>query len=960
MSSTFRYAQCKPSKDVYKELQVGTNGTALGLSASLAHVAVPWGVGSNGSVALLPTDPAKFVRNTSPKLIRAHGPAVTDLAWSPHDPLKLATCSGDGCVKLWSVPADGLSEDLKQAEATVAGFKGGLHAMSFHRSAAGVLAVGGKNTASVVDLAQQKSVLDFAISGWSKDVIDVDWSFDGSMLAAAGKNQVMHLFDPRAAASDVLASGAVPVPGGNGRVRPSHVMFLGADNHLLVCGQDQFRKPLLTLLDPRKMDTPVLRESLNMSSGVMLPVYDADTHMLFLTMRGSSLLTAFDLTNRSTLRQTTQCAVKTGVLGLTLTHKAALDTDHSEVQRLFKLSDSTIQPISVMVPRKMAGFHEELYPLTPSFESSLTADAWLGGSNAEPKLVDILHFVRHPPIASSSSTSAAAAAAATTSSADDDDTKTKKPESTNSTESEQQKQQQQQQQQAGQEEEEKKTEQSTNEYERLVSANKAKSAVRSRIDSALAKSAFQHTMPTQPMSRTSHYFDVKPGNNLPLGRTLSCNDKFFAMPWKAIGGSGVLVHPLAKPGRIGAKAPLVRGHKSQVSCLELSKLHDTLLVSGGPSGHVRVTQVPEAGLTADLHDAVLDVVTSGKVTSVRWHPYAAQTFVSSSVGFSGASVRLWDVNTGQSPVHLANLHEEPVEDIAFNYDAGALMATSARDRLVRIIDPRVAAADCVVNSFQPVESVRDTTVMFTSRGQLLTLGFGPMSKRSVSLWDMKDLSKPLNTVQLDRDNSTMMSHFDDDTGLLYVGSSGAGAIRLFQVTKANRVEFIRMWSGSELLSGMAFLSKRACNVRNVEIAKFLKLTQDTVIPVTVTVPRKRKEFFQDDLFPPTLSVDKPVFASVDDFVQAGSKHVDLPRVSLQPDGMTPLSEAPAEELTTAQKKYVNRIKEAEKPKPKNFMGHTRDEEVVDHFRAAVATMPVSNIWDARQESGDDISDSEWD
>ncbi len=80
------------------------------------------------------------------------------------------------------------------------------------------------------------------------------------------------------------------------------------------------------------------------------------------------------------------------------------------------------------------------------------------------------------------------------------------------------------------------------------------------------------------------------------------------------------------------------------------------------------------------------------------------------------------------------------------------------------------------------------------------------------------------------------------------------------------------------------------DVREVEIARMLKLQSDKLEPVKFIVPRQRKDYFQDDLFPPTRSCTK--WAS-----EAGSwlsSTSDCAPVleSVCPAGMTPVSTAP--------------------------------------------------------------------
>lgn len=109
-----------------------------------------------------------------------------------------------------------------------------------------------------------------------------------------------------------------------------------------------------------------------------------------------------------------------------------------------------------------------------------------------------------------------------------------------------------------------------------------------------------------------------------------------------------------------------------------------------------------------------------------------------------------------------------------------------------------------------------------------------------------------------------------------------------------------------LHQGLSFLHKNVCNVASVEFAVALRLTNNTIEPLSFTVPRIKvtcaissinvrhvmvhiwcfcpfqTDFFQDDLFPPTRVTWNPSMTSGEWF---SGKDKWLPRMSLQPEGM---------------------------------------------------------------------------
>jgi len=290
------------------------------------------------------------------------------------------------------------------------------------------------------------------------------------------------------------------------------------------------------------------------------------------------------------------------------------------------------------------------------------------------------------------------------------------------------------------------------------------------------------------------------------------------------------------------------------------------------------------------------------------------------------------------------------------------LAVSCKDKRVRIIDPRKNRVEC---DFEPDETLKDTRVLWTSEDKLLVVGFAKGSRRQVSLWDIKS-KKKLGTLELSTSQATMIPWFDEDTRVLFIATVGSGNVDMFQINGvAPFIDPLSTFSGQGDITGHYFLKKSRVDVRQVEIAKSVKLARLVpggymIFPVSWTVPRKRLEFFQDDVFPESRR-DGAVFSAQDYFANASPDGREAEYYSMQPADMTELSKAPEEEMTDRQKKYQENLKKKDAPKKFGVLGHSSADEVAGHFKEVAKTMPSRNRWDAQQDnSQQEVTEDEWD
>ncbi|XP_009276865.1 PREDICTED: coronin-7 [Aptenodytes forsteri] len=136
---------------------------------------------------------------------------------------------------------------------------------------------------------------------------------------------------------------------------------------------------------------------------------------------------------------------------------------------------------------------------------------------------------------------------------------------------------------------------------------------------------------------------------------------------------------------------------------------------------------------------------------------------------------------------------------------------------------------------------------------LLVSGFDSRSERRILLYRAQALPEgPLSVLGLDVAPSTLLPFYDEDTSVVFLTGKGDTRVFLYEVTPEPPYFLeCNSFTSSEPHKGFVFLPKTVCEVREVEFARALRLGQSTLEPVAFHVPRVKKEYFQDDIYPPT-------------------------------------------------------------------------------------------------------------
>lgn len=328
----------------------------------------------------------------------------------------------------------------------------------------------------------------------------------------------------------------------------------------------------------------------------------------------------------------------------------------------------------------------------------------------------------------------------------------------------------------------------------------------------------------------------------------SVNNKFIAVCLEGMGGGAFQVIPLTNTGRVDLNYPKVTGHTAAVLDVQFCPYNDNLIASSSDDCTVKIWEIPDGGLTQNLSEDLVTLVGhQRRVGIVQWHPLAENVIM--SVGFDYA-IYVWDIANPDKPLREINCHSDTIYSCVWNLN-GSLIATTCKDKKLRIINPYSGE---VVNEGVCHSGSKAAKAVFCSDDDMVfTTGFSRTSERQLAAWNPNDLSKPLKLEMVDTGSGVLMSHYDHDTRMVYIGGKGDGNIRFYECGSMTdgAVFALSDFKTSNPQRGFAFFPKTACAIQNCEVAKMIKLHPKGFIEVIgFTVPRK-STMFQDDIFPDT-------------------------------------------------------------------------------------------------------------
>lgn len=297
-------------------------------------------------------------------------------------------------------------------------------------------------------------------------------------------------------------------------------------------------------------------------------------------------------------------------------------------------------------------------------------------------------------------------------------------------------------------------------------------------------------------------------------------------------GSSLAVLPIDDCGRKSKTMPLLHAHTDTITDLDFSPFHDGLLATASQDCLVKVWHIPEKGLETSISDAECTFShKQRRVETVGFHPTADCLLYSTSAG----CINLWDIIV-QKEAFSNNEHPEVIQSVSWKYD-GTILATSCKDKIVRILDPRSTSP--ISMSAESHQSIKDSRVVWLGdQNRILTTGFDSSRLRQVIIRDIRNFDKIEKALELDCSTGILMPLYDPDTNMLFLAGKGDITISYLEVTDRDPYFIEGLRHTGEQTKGACLVPKRALRVMDGEVNRVLQLTSNTVIPIMYQVPRK--------------------------------------------------------------------------------------------------------------------------
>lgn len=396
-SSKYRHVFCDPPKGdaCHTGFRLSTvTGDQQYIKASSRYFAVAL-FGGGGLVYVGRHDrPGRFVPGSTPTL-HGHSGAILDFEWNPFDDSMLATASEDTTIKIWSIPEEWepinakkqskAGEDITESMVDLVGHAKKVNFLRFHPTASNVLASSSSDyTVKLWDIeaAQELSTFDKV-----RDLChDIVWDYKGDNYATACKDKAVRFVDAR------ISEVTTQIDRAHDGVKSVKVVYMGESGKVLTTGHSRTSGREVKIWDMKNPGQPLHVEKIDTAAGVLMPMYDVDTSVIYLCGKGDGNIRAYQFEDTAPFFHKLNDGFRstTPLKGVCLVPKRGLDIMKCETARLLKVTNEQgVQPLAFRVPRKSDAFQPDIFPNTAAPTPAHTAEEWWGGSSKGPVLMSL-------------------------------------------------------------------------------------------------------------------------------------------------------------------------------------------------------------------------------------------------------------------------------------------------------------------------------------------------------------------------------------------------------------------------------------------------------------------------------------------------------------------------------------------------------------------------------------------
>ncbi|CAG9532127.1 unnamed protein product [Cercopithifilaria johnstoni] len=381
--SKFRHVFCKPVKheQCMSDVRITEiTWDSLFCACNSKFIAIIC-KGAGGPFLVIPINKVGRIEKDYP-FVDAHRAPCHEVAWSPFNENVIASCSEDTTCKIWLIPQNGLIRTINQPVVELCGHQKRVNTLAWHPTANNILlTAGGENKLLIWNVGTGDALLE--ISGHPDMIWSVCFNYDGSRFVTTSKDKKIRVIDSHT--GEVLHQG-----NGHEGVKPQRAIFL-KDGRILTTGFTKRSERLYALRTQENLDEPLIQEELDTSNGVLFPLYDEDSGLVYLVGKGDCAIRYYEVNNEYPfVHYINTYTTSEPQRGIAFMPKLGLNSNENEIARIYKVTTKgVVDELQFFVPRKSDLYQADLYPDTRSHVPALTAEQFIEGQNAPPNLVPV-------------------------------------------------------------------------------------------------------------------------------------------------------------------------------------------------------------------------------------------------------------------------------------------------------------------------------------------------------------------------------------------------------------------------------------------------------------------------------------------------------------------------------------------------------------------------------------------
>ncbi|XP_064489724.1 coronin-7-like [Ornithodoros turicata] len=387
-------------------------------------------------------------------------------------------------------------------------------------------------------------------------------------------------------------------------------------------------------------------------------------------------------------------------------------------------------------------------------------------------------------------------------------------------------------------------------------------------------SKYKNALPKVPKKGEGWVLDIAVGAPQSFGNHIKASALFKAFNVENRGGGSLGVLQIDDTGKKNKNCPLLHAHTDFVTDFDFCPYDDGLLATCSIDSTVKIWRIPEEGIPPNsIQDPEMVLQEKLRVENVVFNPSVDCLLATAAE----RTVRLWDLTKGIA-ISSFTKHQEVIQSLSWKAD-GSLVASSGRDRMLRIWDPR-SPNGCLEASGHA--NNRDSRVLWLGdTNYVLSSGLGGAREREVTLRDTRSIDVPCATASGESAMGIFVPLYDPDSNMLFLVAKGDNTVNFWELTFRDPF-FLEAskYMGEVQTKGAGLVPKRALKVMDCEVNRVLLLGQESIVPLSYQVPRKTYRDFHSDIFPDTHPASPSI--TIGDWLEEKPAK-EVPKISLDPE-----------------------------------------------------------------------------